>query len=59
MQYFLFREMTIVRQMRSYKDKITDQIIITKILRSLTPKFDHVVPSIEESKDFLIFPLMN
>ena len=42
--------MEIISQMRSYGDQITDQIIIEIFLRSLTPKFDHVVAATEESK---------
>ena len=41
--------------MRSCGDKITDQTIVEKVLRSLTPKFDHVVAAIEESKDLSVF----
>ncbi|GKA53115.1 retrovirus-related pol polyprotein from transposon TNT 1-94 [Tanacetum coccineum] len=40
-----------VNQMRSYGEKITDEVIVAKVLKSLTPKFDHVVAAIEESKD--------
>jgi len=49
------RATTIASQMRSYKEKITDQTIVEKVLRSLTPKFDHVVAAIENSKDLSIF----
>ncbi|KAH0661378.1 hypothetical protein KY284_026309 [Solanum tuberosum] len=52
---FLSRAMTIVSQMRSYGEKVTDQIIVGKVLRSLNPKFDHVVAAIEESKDLSVF----
>ncbi|XP_027771422.1 uncharacterized protein LOC114076508 [Solanum pennellii] len=52
---FLSRAMTIVSQMRSYGKKVTDQIIVEKVLRSLNPKFDHVVAAIEESKDLSVF----
>ncbi|KAH0661062.1 hypothetical protein KY290_029883 [Solanum tuberosum] len=52
---FLSRAMTIVSQMRSYGEKVTDQIIVEKVLRSLNPKFDHVVAAIEESKDLSVF----
>ncbi|KAJ0080658.1 hypothetical protein Patl1_12136 [Pistacia atlantica] len=37
--------------MKSYGEKITDEIIVAKILRSLTPKFEHVVAAIEKSHD--------
>lgn len=39
--------------MRSLREKITYQTIISN-LRSLTPKFDHVVATIKESKDFFM-----
>ncbi|XP_076929254.1 uncharacterized protein LOC143593534 [Bidens hawaiensis] len=45
------RVMAIVSQKRAYGKVITDQSIVEKILRSLTPKFDYVVPSIEVSYD--------
>ncbi|CAL9010551.1 unnamed protein product [Prunus brigantina] len=41
----------IVNQIRSYGDTIIDKKIVEKTLRSLPPKFDHVVAAIEESKD--------
>ncbi|KAK3002315.1 hypothetical protein RJ639_021440 [Escallonia herrerae] len=41
--------------MRSYEEKISDEAVVAKVLRSLTPKFDHVVVAIEESKDLSIF----
>ncbi|CAL5412844.1 unnamed protein product [Camellia sinensis] len=52
---FLSRVMTIVSQMRSYGEKISDETVVAKVLRSLTPKFDHVVAAIEESKDLPVF----
>lgn len=51
---FLSRSMTIVSQMRSYVEKISDETVVAKILRSLTLKFDHVVAAIEEGKDLSI-----
>nr|GEX62198.1 retrovirus-related Pol polyprotein from transposon TNT 1-94 [Tanacetum cinerariifolium] len=51
MQAYLARVSAIVSQMRSYGEKITDETIVAKVLRSLAPKFDHVVAAIEESKD--------
>lgn len=50
-QAYLARVSAIVSQMRSYGEKITDETIVAKVLRSLAPKFDHVVAAIEESKD--------
>ncbi|XP_039056284.1 uncharacterized protein LOC120199175 [Hibiscus syriacus] len=52
---FLSRVVEIVNKMRSYGEDINDQTIVAKILRSLTPKFDHVVAAIEESKNLETF----
>ncbi|KAJ0039003.1 hypothetical protein Pint_21994 [Pistacia integerrima] len=54
-QDFLSRAMAIVSQMQSYGETISDQTVVAKVLRSLTPKFDHVVAAIEESKDLSVF----
>lgn len=37
--------------MKLYREDLSDKIIMAKVLRSLTPKFDHVVVAIEESHD--------
>ena len=37
--------------MRTFGDPITDQTIDAKVLHSLTPRFDHIVAAIEQSKD--------
>ncbi|XXG60383.1 hypothetical protein AAC387_Pa04g2305 [Persea americana] len=50
-QEYLSRVSSIVQQMRSYGEEITDQHVVGKVLRSLTTRFDHVVAAIEESKD--------
>ena len=50
-QGFFTRVTTNVNQIRSLGEDLTDQKIVEKVLRSLTPKFDHVVAAIEESKD--------
>jgi hypothetical protein len=54
---FLSRAMAIVSQMRSYGEQISDEIIVAKVLRSLTPKFDHVVAAIEEAKDLSVLTI--
>ncbi|KAH0724802.1 hypothetical protein KY284_000667 [Solanum tuberosum] len=54
-QDFLSRVSGIVSQMKSYGDEIGDKIVVSKVLRSLPPKFDHVVATTEESKDLSKF----
>ncbi|KAG6476259.1 hypothetical protein ZIOFF_065498 [Zingiber officinale] len=54
LQDFLSRVILIISQMRSYGKKITDAIIVLKVLRSLTPKYDYIVTVIEEAKDLSI-----
>ncbi|KAJ0048587.1 hypothetical protein Pint_15170 [Pistacia integerrima] len=54
-QDYLSRVSTLVNKMKSYGEKITDEIVVAKILRSLTPKFEHVVAAIEESHDLSDF----
>nr|GEX87700.1 UBN2 domain-containing protein [Tanacetum cinerariifolium] len=54
-QDFLARVSSVVSQMKAYGDKISDEIVVAKVLRSLPAKFDHVVAAIEESKDLSTF----
>ncbi|KAL6334805.1 hypothetical protein AAG906_021773 [Vitis piasezkii] len=49
-EYFA-RTLTIANKMRVHGEKMEDVVVIEKILRSMTPKFDYVVCSIEESND--------
>ena len=50
-QEFFTKVTTIVNQIRSLGEDLKEQKVVEKVLRSLTPKFDHVVAAIEESKD--------
>lgn len=43
--------MGIVNKMRSHGNKIEDEAVVEKILRSLEPRFDNVMFFLEESKD--------
>ncbi|GAV84908.1 UBN2 domain-containing protein [Cephalotus follicularis] len=54
-QEFLSKLSTIVSQMRMYGETCNNQTIVAKVLRSLTPRFDHVVAAIEELEDLTIF----
>ncbi|GMI66347.1 hypothetical protein HRI_000304000 [Hibiscus trionum] len=48
---FLSRTMVIANKMRIHGEKMEDVVIIEKILRLMTAKFNFVVCSIEESRD--------
>jgi gag-polypeptide of LTR copia-type len=50
-QVFLSWVQTVVNQIRVFGDTMEEKIVVGKVLRSLTPKFDHVVAAIEESKN--------
>lgn len=54
-QEYLPRIFSHVSKMRSYGETITNETIVAKVLRSLPPKFVHVVAAIEESKDLSKF----
>jgi len=48
---YFARTLTIINKMRIHGEYMNDVVVIEKILRSMTPKFDYVVCSIEESND--------
>ncbi|XP_060195162.1 uncharacterized protein LOC132624392 [Lycium barbarum] len=50
-QTYLSRVSSLVNQMKSYGEDISEETIVAKVLRSLTPKFEHIVATIEESHD--------
>lgn len=54
-QSYLSRISAIVSQIRTYGENCSDQTVVAKVLRSLTPRYDHVVAAIEESKDLSVF----
>nr|GEX40123.1 retrovirus-related Pol polyprotein from transposon TNT 1-94 [Tanacetum cinerariifolium] len=54
-QAYMARISIVVSHMRSYGEIISDEMVVAKVLRSLTPNFDHVVAAIEESKDLSKF----
>ena len=48
---FFSRILAITNQMNAYGDKQSDLGIIDKVLRTLTPRFDHIVVAIEQGQD--------
>lgn len=48
---FLSRVFEIVSHMETCGESISNETIATKVMRSLTQNFDHVVAGIEGSKD--------
>ena len=48
---FFARTLTIANKMKTHGESMSQTIIIEKVLRSMTAKFDYVVCSIEESND--------
>ncbi|XP_014511732.1 uncharacterized protein LOC106770435 [Vigna radiata var. radiata] len=54
---YLGRTLSIVNKMKSNGEVINTSIVVSKILRSLTLKFNYVVCSIEESNDLNILSL--
>nr|GLL21955.1 uncharacterized protein LOC104612075 [Ipomoea trifida] len=50
-QDYLSRASSLVNRMKSYGEKIDDQTVVKKILRTLNPRFDLIVPAIEEAHD--------
>jgi len=54
-QGYLSRVSAIVNHMKAYGDKITDETIVSKVLRSLNKRFDHVLDAIEQSSDLSNF----
>lgn len=54
-QDFVSRIIKIVSQMTSYREKLYNQTLFQKVLRSSTSKFDYVVSMFKESNDLSIF----
>ncbi|XP_039138844.1 uncharacterized protein LOC120276185 [Dioscorea cayenensis subsp. rotundata] len=50
-QNYITRVIDLGNQMKSLGDTISEAMVVGKLLRSLGPKFNHVVIAIEESKD--------
>jgi gag-polypeptide of LTR copia-type len=44
-----------INQIRVFGNTMKEKIVVANVLRSLTPKFDHVVAAIEESKNLDVY----
>ncbi|XP_047256241.1 uncharacterized protein LOC124888999 [Capsicum annuum] len=51
MQEYMSRVSGVVNHMKTYGENVNNETVMSKVLRSLTKIFDHVVAAIEESKD--------
>ncbi|XP_078158058.1 uncharacterized protein LOC144553727 [Carex rostrata] len=49
-QIYISRVQEVVNQIRAFRGTMKQKTVVAKVLRSLTPKFDHVVAAIEKSK---------
>ncbi|XP_058770237.1 uncharacterized protein LOC131643896 [Vicia villosa] len=54
---FLGRTLSVVNKMKSNGENMEQSTVVSKILRSLTSKFNYVVCSIEESNDLSILTI--
>ncbi|KAK2363368.1 hypothetical protein QL285_088360 [Trifolium repens] len=48
---YISRMILITNEMKACGETLSEQVIIEKVLRSLTPQFDYIVVAIEHSKD--------
>ena len=56
---FYTRVLGLINQLKSHEETITDQRVFEKILRSLPPRFESLVVTLEEKKTQGILPLMS
>ncbi|KAL7588057.1 hypothetical protein Lser_V15G40783 [Lactuca serriola] len=54
-QVFLLRVSKNLSHMRSYGENVSNETVVSKVLRSLTMDFNHVVAAIEETKDLTTY----
>ncbi|XP_039119351.1 uncharacterized protein LOC120255632 [Dioscorea cayenensis subsp. rotundata] len=58
-QGYISRVITITNQIKALRHKLKEPEVVSKVLRSLAPKFDWVAIAIEESKEIAKLPLDN
>ncbi|KAF1860412.1 hypothetical protein Lal_00037752 [Lupinus albus] len=54
---YLTRIHSLINLMKGCGEKLPEQVVVEKILRTLTHKFDHIVVAVEESKDLENFKI--
>ena len=47
---YISRVIVVTNEMKSCEETLSEQVIIEKVLRSLTPQFDYIVVAIKYSK---------
>lgn len=50
---YISRVTVVTNEMKFYGETLSKQVIIKKVLRSLTPQFNYIVVVIEHSKDII------
>lgn len=56
-QSYCSRVVTIVNQVKGLGHKLSEADVVSKVLRSLAPKFDYVAVALEESRDLSVLTL--
>ncbi|KAL1066863.1 hypothetical protein V6Z11_D12G090500 [Gossypium hirsutum] len=54
---YVSKVIDVVNQIRKYGEDLSEQRVVEKILRSLPRKYDHVVATIEDSKDLSVLTI--
>ncbi|XP_019435024.1 PREDICTED: uncharacterized protein LOC109341542 [Lupinus angustifolius] len=55
--YYFTKIRSLTNLMKGCGEVMRDQLVVEKVLRTLTPRFDHIVVVIEESKDLEVFKI--
>ena len=54
---FYTRFVGLINQLKSHGETITDQRVVEKILKSLPPRFENLVVTLEEHTDMTMFTI--
>lgn len=50
-QSYVLHIQAVANRVRAYGEKVTERVVVTKVLRSLIPKYNYIVIAITEAKD--------